>query len=70
MQKINFEIQEEFIELIKLLKATGICGTGGEAKMVVEDGLISVNNETEFRKRYKCKKGDIIVIDNVEITIQ
>jgi len=70
MQKIDFEIKEDFIELIKLLKATGICGTGGEAKMVVEDGLISVNNETELRKRYKCRKGDLIAIDDIEITIQ
>jgi ribosome-associated protein YbcJ (S4-like RNA binding protein) len=33
-----FVITDEYIELNKLLKASGVCDTGGQAKMIVEDG--------------------------------
>ena len=43
----QFELKTEFIDLLQLLKATGYAATGGEAKMMVEDGLIAVNGEAE-----------------------
>ena len=47
----NFSISSEYIELIKLLKATGLCSTGGQAKMLVEDQLVTVDGKIETRKR-------------------
>lgn len=55
---IEHQLKGEFIELIKLLKFSGLVGTGGEAKMVVEDGEVQVNEQIESRKRAKLKKGD------------
>ena len=55
-----FVITDEYIELNKLLKASGVCGTGGQAKMIVEDGLVTVDDETETRKRRKIKDGMIV----------
>ncbi len=71
MQKDKFALRDNelFIELIKLLKIKQFAQTGGHAKMIIEDGLVKVNGEVEFRKRNKLKKGDLIVIDNVEIEI-
>ncbi len=71
MQKDKFTLRdnEAFIELIKLLKIKQFAQTGGHAKMIIEDGLVRVNGEVEFRKRNKLKKGDLIVIDDVEIEI-
>jgi len=71
MQKDKFSLRdnEAFIELIKLLKIKQYAQTGGHAKMIIEDGLVRVNGEVEFRKRNKLKKGDLIVIDDVEIEI-
>ena len=39
---------DEFIELIKLLKLKNIANSGGHAKMMVEDGLVKVNGENNF----------------------
>ena len=49
----HFVISDEYIELNKLLKASGLCDTGGQTKMVIEDKLVTVNGETETRKRRK-----------------
>ncbi|MDC3237145.1 RNA-binding S4 domain-containing protein [bacterium] len=53
----KFEISGDFIELNKLLKASGLCGTGGMAKMVIKDGLVTVDKKVETRVRRKIKTG-------------
>jgi ribosome-associated protein len=59
----------EYIELIKLLKLLRIAGSGGEAKMMVENGEVKLNGLPESRKRAKLRAGDSIVIfgDNIRI---
>jgi len=66
----EFIIKGEYIELIKLLKASGACGTGGHAKMMVEEGEVNVNGEVESRKRRKLVAGDLVEVDGQEITIK
>lgn len=56
----NVIINKEPVELYKVLKFEGLVGTGGEAKMVVAEGLVSVNGVVEMRKRCKLKAGDVI----------
>jgi len=53
-------INREPVELYKVLKFEGLVGTGGEAKMVVAEGLVKVNGELEMRKRCKLKAGDVV----------
>jgi ribosome-associated protein len=65
----EFEISGEYIELIKLLKATGICQTGGHAKLVVSDGDVKLNGETEIRKKRKIRKGDYVEFENHRIKV-
>lgn len=55
---ITFEIDTEYIELIKLLKATRIADSGAMAKILVENGEVTRNGEPEFRKRAKITKGN------------
>jgi len=69
IQKMTFGLDGPYIELISLLKLLNIAETGGQAKMMVEEGMVQRNGEPEWRKRAKLIAGDIIVIDNVEITI-
>jgi len=71
MQKEIFKLKEnvEFIELIKLLKFKQIAQTGGHAKMIVEDGMVTVNGEQEFRKRKKLRPGDVVQIEETVIEI-
>ncbi len=64
-----FTISSEYIELNKLLKATGLCSTGGQAKMLVEDRLVLVDDEIETRLRRKIRKGMIVQYDNNIIKI-
>ncbi len=67
MNKI--EINREPVELYKLLKFEGLASSGGEAKAMVADGLVTVNDEPETRKRRKIHVGDRIRFDEVEYTI-
>ncbi|MEI3154879.1 MAG: RNA-binding S4 domain-containing protein [Odoribacter sp.] len=57
---IQFELTEEYIELIKLLKVTQIAESGAMAKALVEEGEVVRNGETELRKRAKIRKGEEI----------
>lgn len=59
----KFEINGDYIELIKLLKATGVAPTGGQAKILVEEGLVKVDNEVESRKRRKIRAGMTVEYD-------
>ena len=63
------EIREEPIELYKLLKLANITASGGEAKMVVAEGLVRVNGIVETRKRKKIIAGDIIEMENEQIQV-
>lgn len=64
------EITREPVELYKILKFEGMVGSGGEAKMVIADGMVLVNGEVETRKRKKIVAGDRIDFDGETILIQ
>lgn len=71
MQKETLKLKEgsEYIELLQLLKFKQIAQTGGHAKIIVEDGLVTVNGEQEFRKRRKLRPGDVIQVEENLIEI-
>ena len=56
MEKIK--INTEFIKLDSLLKFAALVGTGGEAKYVISEGLVSVNGEVCTRRGRKIYPGD------------
>lgn len=60
------EIRKQPVELYKILKFEGLVGTGGEAKLVIEDGLVTVNGQPEMRKRRKMLAGDVFIFDGQE----
>ncbi len=66
---IQFKLEGEFIPLIQLLKAAALVQSGGEAQMVVEDGMVKYNGQTDYRKRLKVRKGDIIEFEGQKIEI-
>ncbi len=49
--------------LDQFLKLTGIAGTGGQAKMMIQGGEISVNGVVETRRRRKLSAGDAVEVD-------
>lgn len=54
------EINQEPVELYKILKFEGMASSGGEAKLIIEQGQVMVNGKVETRKRKKMLSGDII----------
>ena len=56
----TIEIQKEPVELYKILKFEGMTSTGGEAKLLIGDGQVTVNGETETQRRRKMMNGDVI----------
>lgn len=59
----------EFIELHKLLKVTAVALSGGEAKAMVADGLVTVDGVVELRKRCKIHPGEIVVCGKTTISV-
>lgn len=66
---LEFKLEGDFIHLIQLLKATDLVSSGGEAQMIVLDGLVKYNGTTDYRKRLKVKKGDIVTFNQQSIKI-
>jgi ribosome-associated protein len=68
---IKYKLEDEYIELYKLLKVLDLVDSGGQAKMIVAEGYVLRNGETETRKRAKIIKGDILIIgDDVKIEVE
>jgi ribosome-associated protein len=72
MERIKFSLQgAPFIELNKLLKTLNIVETGGQAKLLILDGLVQQNGGIENRIRTKLTAGAEIIVDNtICITIE
>ncbi len=59
----------EFVELNNLLKLTGLCPSGGMAKVMIADGLVTVDGEIEQRKRCKIRAGQIVEFEGSQIEV-
>lgn len=66
---MKYELKDEYIELFKLLKVLDLVDSGAEAKMIITDGHVRRNGETELRKRAKIRRGDVIEIAEVVIEV-
>ena len=69
MENFKLRAGEEFIRLGQVLKAAEFVESGAEAKEVIQDGLVTVNGETETRRGRKLHPGDIASYEGREIEI-
>jgi ribosome-associated protein len=53
-------IREETIRLGQLLKLAGIADSGGEARELVQDGVVRVNGQVETRRGRQLHRGDVV----------
>lgn len=60
------EIRTEIIKLDQLLKFAGVAQTGGESKILIKEGLVSVNGQTITERGKKIRKGDIVEIEEID----
>ncbi|MFY7864013.1 RNA-binding S4 domain-containing protein [Roseateles sp.] len=69
MQTLDFELRGEYIELDKLLKATGLVESGGRARVLISEGNVQVNGQDELRKTAKIRAGQVVALHGVRITV-
>ena len=69
MQKIQFQLEHEFVELNQLLKLVGLCESGGAGKALVATGEVCVDGTQELRKTAKIRAGQRVRMGDVEIQV-
>ena len=62
-------IQDEFIKLGQLLKLANLVSSGVEAKIVIQNGEVTVNGEVDTRRGRKIYPQDVIEYDGQQITV-
>lgn len=69
MEIINTKIQTEFIKLDQLLKFANTVPTGGAAKELIQDGVVSVNGNICTMRGKKIYPGDKVEINFDDETV-
>ena len=67
MEKIT--IETEYIKLYSLLKFAAVVGTGGEAKYVISEGMVSVNGEVCTIRGKKLRPGDKVSFQGLDFEV-
>ncbi len=67
MQEIA--IKDEYIKLGQALKLAGLVSSGVEAKILIQDGLVTVNGEVDERRGRKLYPGDVFVLEGNEVKV-
>ena len=67
MEKIT--IETEYIKLDSLLKFAAVVGTGGEAKYVISEGMVTVNGEVCTMRGKKLRPGDRVSFQGMDFEI-
>ncbi len=65
----DVRIEKEPVELYKILKFENLVMSGGEAKHVIAQGMVTLNGQVETRKRKKIVAGDMIVFGHETLKI-
>ena len=64
------KLRDEYIKLGQALKAANLVEDAVEAKLVIQDGLVKVNNEVDIRRGRKLYDGDVVSFDGQELRIE
>ena len=65
----EISITTEFIKLQDFLKFASLVSTGGEAKIVISEGEVTVNGETCLQRGRKLRPGDVVRYRGQELTV-
>ena len=65
----TIQIKTEFIKLDSLLKFANILSTGGEAKMAIQNGAVTVNGEVCTQRGKKIHPGDRVKLEEFELEV-
>lgn len=70
MEKQIIFIDTEFIKLQDLLKFAGLVETGGQAKILIQEGYVTVNGEICTMRGKKIRNGDIVTLDDDTLEVR
>ena len=62
-------IHTEYIQIDQLLKLEGVIETGGQIKELIDDQVLTLNGQLVTEKRKKCRPGDVIGIEGVDVDL-
>ena len=65
----NIEITTEFIKLQDLLKFANVVGSGGEAKIIIQEGEVKVNGDVCTQRGRKIRPGDTVELGEIGLTV-
>ena len=68
-KNMELKLRDEFIKLGQAMKAAGIVSSGIDAKMLIQDGQVTVNGEVETRRGRKLYDGDVFVFEGDEVRV-
>lgn len=66
---LELKLKDDYIKLGQALKASGLVGSGVDAKFVIQDGLVKVNGETQLQRGKKLYEGDMVTYQGETIQI-
>ena len=65
----DIPITGDMIRLGQLLKLAGAVDTGADVRPILEDGLVTVNDEVEIRRGRQLHRGDIVTLDGISVRV-
>lgn len=65
----TIKLRDEYIKLGQALKAAGMVGSGLEAKMVIQDGLVKVDGVVEYQRGKKLYDGAVVEFEGQTVKI-
>ena len=66
---LELKLRDDYIKLGQALKASGLVGSGVDAKLVIQDGLVKVNGETQLQRGKKLYEGDTVTYQGETVQI-
>lgn len=66
---LELQLRGDYIELDKLLKATGLVESGGRARVLIAAGEVQVDGQVELRKTAKMRAGQVVTFDGQQVTV-
>ena len=66
---LELQLRGDYIELDKLLKATGLVESGGRARVLIAAGEVQVDGQVELRKTAKIRAGQVVSFDGQQVTV-
>lgn len=66
----TIKIETEYIRLDSFLKLSGLVDTGGQAKIMIQNGEVSVNGELCTMRGKKLRPGDIVSCEQKSFQVQ